>query len=75
MKTENKTSQYFGVCKVKNVSSRWAKKQYQAAITTPQTGRQAFKYFEEEKEAAKWIDLQLIKQGKEPVNILKRVTA
>ncbi len=30
------------------------------------------KYFETEKEAAKWVDLRLIEQGKEPVNVLVR---
>lgn len=30
------------------------------------------KYFETEKEAAKWVDLRLIEKGKEPVNILVR---
>lgn len=30
------------------------------------------KNFRTEKEAAKWVDLRLIEQGKEPVNILVR---
>ena len=30
------------------------------------------KYFEEEREAAKWIDLKLIEKGKNPVNVLIR---
>jgi hypothetical protein len=30
------------------------------------------KYFDNEKDAAKWVDLRLIEQGKEPVNILVR---
>lgn len=30
------------------------------------------KWFKDERDAAKWIDLRLIEQGKEPVNILIR---
>jgi hypothetical protein len=30
------------------------------------------KYHESEKDAAKWVDLKLIRKGKEPVNILVR---
>ena len=32
----------------------------------------ASKYFDTEKEAAKWVDLRLIEKGKEPLNILVR---
>jgi hypothetical protein len=30
----------------------------------------ASKHFENEKEAAKWVDLRLISKGKQPVNVL-----
>lgn len=65
-----KTSKYKGVCKVKNISAKWAKKDWQASITTNE-GRQAFKYFESEREAALWVDMKLIAMGRHPVNILK----
>jgi len=31
-----------------------------------------YSYFDNIKDAAKWVDLRLIEQGKEPVNILVR---
>lgn len=35
--------------------------------------KQRSKKFKKERDAAKWVDLQLIRDGQEPVNILKRV--
>lgn len=72
MKTRQ-TSEYFGVCRVKSPQYRANGKEWQAKVMNYTTGSQAFKYFADEKEAAKWVDWQLAKQGKEPVNVLKRV--
>jgi hypothetical protein len=63
-------SEYFGVCKVKHKSSKWADKGWQGSVKNHKTGRMAFRYFSTEKEAAKWVDVQLAKQGLPPVNIL-----
>ena len=68
-----KTSKFFGVCRVKSTTYRSSGKEWQAKVQNYQTGTQAFKYFDDEHEAAKWVDWQLAKQGKEPVNVLKRV--
>ena len=69
-----KTSKYFGVCRVKNTQFRSDGKPWQAQLLNYQTGILGFKYFDDEKEAAKWIDTQLINQGKDPVNILKKIS-
>lgn len=36
---------------------------------------QTHKYFDKEREAAKWVDIMLIKHGRKPVNVLKPKTA
>ena len=68
-----KTSKYFGVCRVKCTTYRADGKAWQAKVQNYETGAQAFKYFDDEHEAAKWVDMQLIKQQKQPVNVLKRI--
>ena len=55
-------SEYKNVYKVEIGS----KTQYRANVFNVQ------KYFDEERDAAKWVDLRLIEKGKEPVNILVR---
>lgn len=69
----NKDKKYIGVTKVKNPSSRWANKRFQASFYNEKTGRHAFMYFDNERDAARWVDLQLINIGKKPVNVLVKV--
>ena len=70
-----KTSKYYGVSRyapktgtgIKQNSSRF---KWQAGFTL--NGRVKSKIFINEKDAAKYVDMQLILAGKEPVNILTR---
>jgi hypothetical protein len=71
MKTQK--TDYFGVSEVKNPSSKWANKRYQGSFYNQKTGRHSFKYFDNMRDAAKWVDLQLIRVGKDPVNVLIRL--
>ena len=46
--------------------------QWQGSIKNPLTGKKNCKYFDIEREAAVYVDKQLLRFNKEPVNILKR---
>jgi len=72
-KTKDSSSQYFGVCMVKDYrSSRigYSKSMWRAKATT-QTER-LNTYHDTEREAAIAVDRFLIRHGLEPKNILKR---
>lgn len=73
MNNKVKTTKYFGVCKVKRPHQKWNNLEWQASVKNSKSQRMAYRYFDNDKDAAKWVDLQLIKQGKDPVNILKKL--
>lgn len=68
-KTENSASQYFGVGKAFN--NKIAKVYWSAQATAP-NGNKINTTRPTEREAAKAVDLFLIRNGLEPRNILKR---
>lgn len=62
--SEGKSDKYKYVYKLKCVNSANATQLWQGQVSKQK------KLFKTEREAAKWVDLQLIAKGREPVNIL-----
>lgn len=63
---EFKSKKYANVNKVRSTTATNIEKAWQGSISG------SVRNFATEKEAARWVDLQLIAKGKEPVNILIR---
>jgi len=63
---EFKSKKYKNVNKVYSPNSTNLVKQWQGSIYG------SVRNFATEKEAARWVDIQLIAKGKEPVNVLMR---
>ena len=73
-KSENKTSKYKGVAKMKDIEAqkgKWGWKGMYVAQYRMSNGKIWNKHCKTEIEAAIAYDLKMIELGKEPVNILK----
>ena len=72
-----KTSKYYGVSKstyTVGAGYAWRMKNCPYVGCIRITGRKIQKIFKTELEAAKWVDIQLMRAGKEPRNIYKKTT-
>ena len=73
--TTNQRKRYLGISDLyKHVYKHQRKKSLVFRAELSINGKMRRKEHDDEREAAKWVDMQLISAGKEPVNILKRKT-